>query len=137
MTISPKTMILVGMLMFGIVGLALMLNLKLKNGPHRVPNAQYLADVAAAVNKQLPMMVDNGIRLDRIETGPGDVLCYDYSLLNMGTNELDLPAFKTNLQQKLLENYKNMKGLRERKIELANKYRDQKGNFIFETDAQP
>ncbi len=114
-----------------------MLSPKYKNGPHRLSTAQYLAEAMATVNKQLPMMVDNGIRLDKIETGPGDVLCYDYSLLNVNTNELDLLAFKTNQQQKLSENYKNMKGLRERKIELANKYRDKNGNFIFEIDAKP
>ncbi|MDY6980244.1 MAG: hypothetical protein SV201_10195, partial [Pseudomonadota bacterium] len=61
-----------------------------------------LQQAADAVNQQAPMMVDQETRLDGAESG-GQVLTYNYTLVNFSAGDLDKNKFTQALRPTLLE----------------------------------
>lgn len=61
-----------------------------------------LQQAADAVNQQAPMMVDQETRLDGAESG-GQVLTYNYTLVNFAAGDLDKNKFTQALRPTMLE----------------------------------
>jgi hypothetical protein len=75
------------------------------------------------LNKTCPVMVDDMTRLDSINVLPENAVQYNYTLLNMSRDSLDLKAFSDYMQPTLLNGVKTSPQL---KI-----YRDHKTTFVY------
>jgi len=101
---------------------------------------QVLVQVANETNKSLPMMIDRETRLDATVAGPGKRFTYSYTLVHLTRNDLDLSAFRTTMQPRLVANYKthvDMKGFRDENVELHYQYKDKDSNFLIDIVVSP
>ena len=90
--------------------------------------------VASEINKSCPFMVDADTRLDNVGALPGNVLQYNYTLINMDLVNTDTEGLKRYLEPVITNQVKtnpDMKVQRENKTTLNYSYKDRNGNFLF------
>jgi len=99
----------------------------------KTPERQ-LQDIAATVT---PEMVDKDTRLDGASAGPGRVLNYNYTLIFVSADDLNLATVNSNLQgslrQELVQTFCNSwaaRGLRALDLTIRYRYFDKNGQLI-------
>jgi hypothetical protein len=99
-----------------------------------------LFQTSSEMNKKLPMMVDRSTRIDTTTPGPGKMLTYKYTLVDIAAADIDKEKFKQKLLPTLIENYKTnpaTQSMRKAGIIIKFKYFDKKGVFITDMTVDP
>ncbi|MDB5227187.1 MAG: hypothetical protein JWN78_1380 [Bacteroidota bacterium] len=93
-----------------------------------------LMQVASELNKSCPIMVDQETRLDNVVALPDKTFQYNYTLINMERQNVDINALEGYLKPVILNSIKtnpDMKPFRDQNTTIAYSYKDRKGVFLF------
>ncbi len=85
------------------------------------------------LNSTCPVMIDRETRLDSISILPNNVLQYNYTLVNLISDSVNIDDFKNYVYPMVLKNIRtnsDMKVYRDNKTTFAYKYQDKGGSFI-------
>jgi hypothetical protein len=92
-----------------------------------------LKRVAHELNKSCPVMVDNETRLDNAIALPCKVLQYNYTLINMSKDSMNLQLFNDYLRPQIINNIRthpDLKSFRDNRVTMVYNYKDRNGVFI-------
>lgn len=92
-----------------------------------------LMQTASKLSETCPIMVDEATRLDNVAAFPGNIIQYNYTLVNWVKDSIDIKAFEEYMQPMILNNVKtnpDLKTFRENKTTMAYYYRDMKGEYV-------
>ncbi len=92
-----------------------------------------LVKTASELNSNCPMMVDQETRLDNAVALPGKVFQYNYTLVNILKDSLDVPAFEEAMRPMILGNVKtnpDLQQFRDNGVTMAYYYKDRAGTFL-------
>jgi len=92
-----------------------------------------LMKAASELNKTCPVMVDRETRLDNAIALPDKVFQYNYTLVNIPKDSIDVQSFENYMRPMLLNNVKTspeLKIYRDNKVTMAYNYKDRNGIFI-------
>ena len=99
-----------------------------------------LMKVASELNESCPVMVDAETRLDNAITLPGKVFQYNYTLINLPIDSINVNDFEEYMKPQILNNVKtnpDLKLFRENKVTMNYYYKDSKGAFISKISITP
>jgi len=99
-----------------------------------------LKNIANEINKTCPIVVDQYTRLDNVSVLPNKVLQYNYTLINISKDEVNMDTVDKYIKPTILNSVKtdpSMKYQREHEITLSYHYRDKNGNFVMKYDVTP
>jgi hypothetical protein len=102
--------------------------------------AESLKEFVSKVNKKCPAMLDSETQFDGIEIKNGEVLRYNYTLVNVFVENVDKSQFYKDLWPGLLSDIKissQMKNLRDKKITVEYYYQDKVSNPIYTFTISP
>ncbi len=93
-----------------------------------------LMRAAIEINKNCPIMVDRETRLDNTIALPNKVFQYNYTIVNLTKDELDIGKLKKTMQPLLLNNIKtneDLKSMRDKKVTMKYTYKDKNAVYLF------
>lgn len=99
-----------------------------------------MMEMASELNKSLPMMVDGETRLDNTIALPNNVFQYNYTLINMVRDSINIEEAKSILESRIVNTVKtnpDMKYFRDKKTTVNYYYNDKKGVYIFTISVTP
>lgn len=99
-----------------------------------------LIQMADDMNETCPMMVDSDTRLDNVGILPGNVIQYNYTLINMEqamVNTLELRNSMEPLITNAVKTDPEMQFQRKNKTTLNYHYRDKNGSYLFLVSVTP
>ena len=88
---------------------------------------------ASELNKSCPMMVDQDTRLDNAIALPENVFQYNYTLVNLTKDELDLEKFTAYMEPQITNNVKpnpDLKIYKDNQVTMKYYYKDKNGEFV-------
>lgn len=92
-----------------------------------------MMNIASEINKTCPIMVDSETRLDNTSALPDNELVYNYTLVKLTVDEVDVNELVSNIKPMLVNNIStnpDMKNLRDHEVTMSYYYKDKDGNFI-------
>ncbi len=92
-----------------------------------------MMEAASTLNESCPVMVDQDTRLDNAFALPENVFQYNYTLVNLIKDSIDVKAFEDYMQPMILNTVKSnpdLKIYRDNKTTMAYHYKDMNGVFI-------
>jgi len=92
-----------------------------------------MMQAASELNKSCPIMVDQETRLDNAVALPDNIFQYNYTLVNMINDSIDLKAFEDHMKPIILNNVRtnpDLKAYRDNEVTMAYYYKDMNGMFI-------
>ena len=95
---------------------------------------------AEAVNKMSPFMVDAETRLDNATPLPNNTLQYNYTLVNITKDMIDVESFEAIMKPQIVNNVRTnpqMEHQRKNKWTLIYFYKDKEGNHIVSITVTP
>jgi hypothetical protein len=99
-----------------------------------------LVSASSEVNKLCPVMVDSETRLDNTVALPENVFQYNYTLINMAKDDIDVEQLKTTVEPAIINNVKtnpDVKTFRDNNITMAYYYYDKNNLFLFKIIVKP
>lgn len=96
-----------------------------------------MADMAASMNEQMPMMINDITRLDKIETQPGKKLIYNYTILNPHREPRNYLNYKDLVEPGLIDIAQHdprMQTFRDNNVILFYNYKDENGVIQFSVE---
>ncbi len=99
-----------------------------------------LIEMANELNKNCPLILDAETRLDNTIALPGNIFQYNYSLINIDKESLNIDEVKAYLEQQIINTAKtnpDMKIFRDNKTTLRYSYKDKSGVFILTIEITP
>ncbi len=99
-----------------------------------------MMQAASELNKTCPIMVDKETRLDNAVALPDKIFQYNYTLINIEKDNIDIKALEDYLEPILINGVKTspeLKIYRENKITMAYNYKDKNGEFLFKISVTP
>jgi hypothetical protein len=100
----------------------------------------FLNKTSKDINAKCPIQIDKGTRLDNTVVLLGQLIQYNYSLINIEKKNTDIETFKKKVEPMLLNYVKTnngLKPLKERNIIISFNYKDKNGEFLFSYDIKP
>lgn len=105
------------------------------------PNANIeITELVAKYNKNCPLAIQEGIRLDSVSLPEEQVIQYHLILLNIEKKTAEIATIKENIQESLLSTVKanpGLKTLRDHKFTLVYSYNDKNNVYLFEVKITP
>ena len=101
---------------------------------------QELMAVASEINKSCPFMADKETRLDNAVVMKGNTLQYNYTLVNMVKDSINIEKIKTYLEPNIINTVKSnpeLKIFRDNKVTLNYSYKDKTGIYLFTISVKP
>jgi hypothetical protein len=95
---------------------------------------------ASEINKSCPIMVDNATRLDNAIAMPDNVFQYNYTLVNMVKDSVNIGELKNYLLPNITNFVKtnpDMKQIRDNKMTVNYYYKDKVGVYLFTISVKP
>ena len=92
-----------------------------------------MMQAASELNKSCPVMVDQETRLDNAVALPDNIFQYNYTLINLEKDSIDLQIFEGYMKPMILNNVKtnpDLQAYRDNKVTMAYNYKDKNGVFI-------
>jgi hypothetical protein len=92
-----------------------------------------LEKAANIINKKCPVMIDRETRLESAVTLPGKGFQYNFTLMNMVVDSVNIATFNEEMTRLLLHSVKTtpqLKAYREREVTISYSYSDRNGKFI-------
>jgi len=99
-----------------------------------------LMKVASEINESCPIMLDSETRLDNSIALPPKILQYNYTLINMEKEEIDIISLINYLEPNITNNIRtspDMKFLRDNKVTFNYYYKDKNWNYLFTITVKP
>jgi hypothetical protein len=99
-----------------------------------------MVEYAKEFNKTCPMMVDNATQLNNVLALPENVLQYNYTIVTMVKDSVNINALKEYLEPAILNTVKTepqMKIVRDNKVTVNYSYQDKNGVFMFTISIKP
>jgi hypothetical protein len=94
---------------------------------------EVMMKAASELNKSCPFMVDEETRLDNTISLPDKIFQYNYTLVNLQIEDIDIDAMVSYLEPGLINNVRtnpDMKYQRDSEVTLAYVYKDRDGVFL-------
>lgn len=92
---------------------------------------------ASEINKNCPFMIGADTRLDNTTAMPNNLFHFNFSLVNISIDEIDIETFKQNFYENVRPSIINdgktnpeLKAFRDNKISMRYSYKDKDGVFI-------
>jgi len=95
---------------------------------------------ASEINKMCPIMVDKETRLDNAIALPNNVFQYNYTLINIEKDNINISELKEYLKPNILNTIKtnpDLKSFREHKTTMSYNYKDKNNVFLFKLSFTP
>jgi hypothetical protein len=95
---------------------------------------------ASEINKTCPIMIDAITRLDNTIALPGNVFQYNYTLISLVKDSVNIEDMKKILTPKIANFVKSspeMKSMRDNKTTIKYYYRDKVGVYLFDISVDP
>jgi hypothetical protein len=99
-----------------------------------------IMEIASELNKNCPIMVDNATRLDNATPLPDKIFQYNYTIISMVKDSINIDQLKNNLEPSIINFVKSnpeMKMVRDNKYTINYSYRDKNGVFLFTISVTP
>jgi hypothetical protein len=99
-----------------------------------------MMETASEINKSCPIMIDNATRLDNAIAMPDNVFQYNYTLVNMVKDSVNIGELKNYLLPTITNFVKtnpDMKQIRENKMTVNYYYKDKAGIYLFTISVKP
>ena len=99
-----------------------------------------LGKVTDEVNKTCPKMIDKETRLDNSIALSDRTIQYNYTMVNLEKESIDIDYFEENLKPIILNEVKTNPGLknfRENKVTMSYYYKDKNGKFLINLKFNP
>ncbi|WP_461637436.1 hypothetical protein [Labilibaculum euxinus] len=99
-----------------------------------------LMEMAGELNKSCPIMVDNATRLDNAVALPDNVFQYNYTLIGMNKDSVNIEELKSYLKPTIINSVKtnpDMQGMRDNKVKVNYYYKDKSGVYLFTISVKP
>lgn len=99
-----------------------------------------MVEVASEINKTCPLMVDQNTRLDNTVAMPNNVFAYNYTLVNLEKQDIDIDEMKNFIEPNVVNNMKtnpDMKIYRKNRTTMTYNYKDKNGEFILKINVSP
>ena len=99
-----------------------------------------LMEMAGELNKSCPIMVDNATRLDNAVALPDNVFQYNYTLIGMNKDSVNIEELKSYLEPTIINSVKtnpDMQGMRDNKVKVNYYYKDKSGVYLFTISVKP
>ena len=95
---------------------------------------------ASEINKSCPIMIDSETRLDNTITLPSKIFQYNYTLVNMEKETVDIVSLKNYLEPNItnfVRTNPDMKIQRDNKCTINYYYKDKYGDYLFTISVTP
>jgi hypothetical protein len=92
-----------------------------------------MMQAASEINKTCPIMIDAETRLDNTVALPNNVFQYNYTLVNMVKDSVDVEAIEKHLQPIILNTIKtspDMESFRINNATISYSYKDKNNNYL-------
>ena len=92
-----------------------------------------MVKTASEINKTCPFMVDEYTRLDNTVAMPNNTFQYNYTLVDIAKEEINLDTVRKYIEPSLINNVKtnpDLKVFRDNKTTLSYYYKDKNGEFV-------
>jgi len=102
--------------------------------------SEFLHKISMEINKKCPMVVDKDTRLDNTNVLSNNTIQYNYTMVNLEKENVDVKVLEENFTPILLENVKtnpSLKTFRDKNVTLSYYYKDKNGNFLLNYKATP
>lgn len=99
-----------------------------------------LNEVAQQLNTNCPIRIDSDTRLDSATVLPGKTLQYNYTMIRVVKDSINLNRLKVNLSDILLDAVKkdpSLKPYRDHNVTLVYRYVDKAGSFVTKITISP
>ena len=99
-----------------------------------------LTEIANEINKTCPFMVDNETRLDNTIALPKNVFQYNYTLISMVKDSINIDGIKNYMEPRIVNDVKTnsgMKFVRDKKVTVNYNYKDMTGVNLFTISVKP
>ena len=99
-----------------------------------------MMQVASEINKTCPIMVDQHTQLDNAVAMPNNVFQYNYTLVNVTKEEMNVDTFIKYVEPGIINGIKtnpDMKIYRDNKTTMAYYYKDKNGEFVHKLSVTP
>jgi len=99
-----------------------------------------MMEVASELNKSCPIMVDSETRFDNAIALPDNIFQYNYTLINVLKDSINVDEFKDFLDPTITNYVKSnpdMKMMRDRETTINYYYKDKTGIFLFTVSVTP
>jgi hypothetical protein len=95
---------------------------------------------ASELNKSCPVMIDNATRFDNAMALPGNIFQYNYTLVSMVKDSLNIEKLKNYIEPTIINFVKSnpdMKTVRDHRSTLNYYYKDRTGIYLFTVTVKP
>jgi len=92
-----------------------------------------LKEIALELNKTCPKMIDKETRLDNALAIKGNIFQYNYTLLNILKDSMDIELYKASVEPSIVNNVitnPDLETFRKNKITLIYNFKDEQNNHI-------
>ena len=99
-----------------------------------------MVEASSEINKTCPLMVDQNTRLDNTMATPDNVLIYNYTLVNVEKQDIDIDEMKNFIEPNVINNMKthpDMELYRDNRTTMTYNYKDKNGVFILKINVSP
>ena len=99
-----------------------------------------MMQIASELNKSCPMMVDAETQLDNAVALPENTFQYNYTLVNLERETVEISELENYLQPIILNNIKtnpDLKTFRDNDVIMAYNYKDRNGEHLFKLSFKP
>ncbi len=106
----------------------------------QLPFNEFMLETAKNINEDCPKMIDEHTRLDNVLAIPPIELVYDYTLVNIDMDDVNMNNVLPSLEAMLLKTVKEnneFKIFRENKTTITYRYFDKEGLFMVKIDITP
>lgn len=93
-----------------------------------------LMDAASELNKNCPIMADSQTRLDNAVSLPDNVLQYNYTLINLIKDSINVSDLEKSIEPSILNTVKtspDLQAFRDNEVTMAYNYKDKNGIHLF------
>lgn len=105
-----------------------------------LPFNEYMIKAADKYNEDCPKMIDEYTRLDQVQALPANVMQYDYTLVTLDMDDINMDNVTPTLETMLIKTIKendDFEIFREHKTTFSYRYFDNQGFFMVKIDIGP
>ncbi len=106
----------------------------------QLPFNEFMLETAKNINEDCPKMIDEHTRLDDVLAMPPNELVYNYTLVNIDMDDVNMNNVLPSLEAMLLKTVKennDFKIFRENRTTITYRYFDKEGLFMVKIDVTP
>lgn len=99
-----------------------------------------IAPLVANYNRACPMMISNDIRMESVNSLPENTVQYDFTLVRVIKENIDVKALKTSVEKEILSSSKtnpSLEAFRNNNSTVVYVYRDTNQKMLFKVELTP